>query len=129
MTNSNINAHCRICGQGYHRCNSCEHLETFNSWRAVADTQNCYKIYTTLYLLTLGKISETEAYNDLSECDLSNLEGFVPSVRTRINDILNSTEIVNNLNNSNDTDVLKEVSYIEYDKDNNINTRYKHKKK
>jgi len=38
MAENNINAYCKICGQGYHVCNSCQNQKVFKPWRSIVDS-------------------------------------------------------------------------------------------
>ena len=87
MENNTINAHCAICGNGYHVCNSCLVQTTFKPWRAVTDTMEHYKIYLAIHAYTLSKDKET-AREELKQCDLSELETFKPEIKSMIQNIL-----------------------------------------
>lgn len=83
----NINAHCAICGEGYHVCKSCTEQQTFKPWRTVVDSVEHYKIYLALHGYTLSKDKEV-AKKELEHCDLSNMENFKPEVKKAIKEIM-----------------------------------------
>lgn len=87
MSNKKINAHCAICGAGYHICNTCLQQKTFKSWRVVTDTVEHYKIYMAVHGYTLSQDKET-AKKELEKCDLSGLEDFNPPIKAVIQEIL-----------------------------------------
>lgn len=84
---SKINAHCTICGTGYHVCSSCKEETTFMPWRTVVDSVEHYKIYTVLHGYTLKK-DVKKTYEELSSCDISGLKSFLPEVQEVIKEIL-----------------------------------------
>ena len=86
-----INAHCDICGAGYHICNTCLQQKSFKSWRVVTDTVEHYKIYMAVHGYTLSQDKET-AKRELEKCDLSGLEDFNPPIRAVIQEILSEED-------------------------------------
>lgn len=91
MSDKKINAHCAICGAGYHICSTCQQQKSFKSWRVVTDTVEHYKIYMALHGYTLSQDKET-AKRDLEKCDLSGLEDFNPPIRAVIQEILSEED-------------------------------------
>lgn len=87
MMEGDINAYCRICGGGYHVCNTCKEQKSFRAWRSVTDTIEHYKIYFALHGYTTSKDREA-AKNELKQCDLTGIEGFKPEIRTAIEEII-----------------------------------------
>lgn len=83
----NINAYCKICGEGYHVCNSCLEQNTFKPWRTIVDTVEHYKIYLAIHHYTITKDKET-AKEYLNGCDLSGLSEFLPEIQTVIKEII-----------------------------------------
>lgn len=86
-----INAHCSICGSGYHVCRSCAEQKTFKPWRSVTDTIEHYKIYMAIHGYTISKNKET-AKHELQNCDLSELENFNPEIKSIISEIMSETK-------------------------------------
>lgn len=82
-----INAHCKICGKGYHVCASCLAQKGFTPWRTVTDTAGHYKIYLALHGYTLSHNRE-KAKAELDGCDLSGLENFNPEIKSAIQKIM-----------------------------------------
>lgn len=96
MSNNNINAHCCICGAGYHVCNSCLDQKEFKPWRTITDNIEHYKIYLVIHDYTLSKDKEFAkkmAREQLQMCDLSGLENFNSEIKSIINDILFDPQI------------------------------------
>lgn len=91
MTETNINAHCSICGIGYHLCNTCSDQKIIKPWRTVTDSIEHFKIYTVIHGYTISKDKET-AKNELQKCDLTGLENFNPEIKTVIKEILEEPE-------------------------------------
>lgn len=91
MSDKKTNAHCAICGAGYHICNTCQQQKSFESWRVVTDTVEHYKIYMALHGYTLSQDKAT-AKRDLEKCDLSGLEDFNPPIRAVIQEILSEED-------------------------------------
>ncbi len=87
MAENNINAYCKICGNGYHICNSCLHQKSFKSWRTVTDNMEHYRIYLAIHKYTISKDRE-KAKKQLQNCDLNGLEDFRPEIKTAIKEIM-----------------------------------------
>ncbi len=87
MTN-NINAHCAICNEGYHICNTCKNEKKFKPWRTVTDTIEHYKIYMAVHGYTVTKNKE-QAKAELQNCDLSDMNTFKPEIKSVISEIMN----------------------------------------
>lgn len=88
MQESNINAHCAICGKGYHICNSCQDQKDFKPWRSVVDSIEHYKIYVTIASYTNGAIDKETAKRDLEQCNITDYKNFVPHIAEVIEQIL-----------------------------------------
>lgn len=86
-----LNATCSICGKKYHVCNSCKEMTSFTPWRIVTDTRDHYMIFLVLSEYTKTK-NKTKAKNELSRCDLSELETFDNDVKRVIKEILKEDE-------------------------------------
>ena len=82
-----LNARCDICGKPYHVCNSCKEIKTFTPWRTVTDTLQHYAIFLALSQYTKNK-DKTEAKNELSRCDLSELDSFNENIKAVIKEIM-----------------------------------------
>lgn len=87
MTETNINAHCSICGRGYHLCQTCSAQKIIKPWRTVTDSIEHFKIYTAIHGYTISKNKET-ARMELQKCDLTGLEGFNKEIKAVINEIM-----------------------------------------
>ena len=82
-----INAFCKICGNGYHLCQSCREQAAFQPWRAGCDTAKHYKIYLAIHMYTITGDKE-RAKEALSSCDLSEIETFSSEIQTVLKCIL-----------------------------------------
>lgn len=91
MTETNINAHCSICGKGYHLCQTCSDQKTIKPWRTVTDSIEHFKIYTAIHGYTISKDKGT-AKKELQKCDLTGLDNFNPEIKTIINEIMEESE-------------------------------------
>lgn len=85
-----INAHCAICGAGYHVCQSCLETRQFKPWRTVTDTVRHYKIYSILHDYEIGSMDRHAARDALADCDLSDLDTYLPEIQAGIEEILHS---------------------------------------
>lgn len=83
-----FNAVCTVCGKKYHVCQSCRKIGSFVPWRTVADSPACYQIFQILSSHTNNRISDQEAKKRLSECDLKELDTFLPDIQKSIRSLL-----------------------------------------
>ena len=86
-----LNARCDICGKPYHVCNSCKEIKTFTPWRTVTDTLQHYSIFLALSEYTKNK-DKIKAKNELSLCDLSDLDSFNENIKVVIKEIMAEPE-------------------------------------
>lgn len=82
-----LNATCDICGKKYHVCNSCKEVKSFTPWRTVTDTIQHYLIFLALSEYTKTKDKE-KAKEELSKCDLSELDTFNENIKSAIKEII-----------------------------------------
>ena len=82
-----LNATCDICGKKYHICSSCKEVKSFTPWRTVTDTMQHYLIFLALSEYTKTKNKE-KAKEELSKCDLSELDTFNENIKTVIKEIM-----------------------------------------
>ena len=82
-----LNATCDICGKKYHICSSCKEVKSFTPWRTVTDTMQHYFIFLALSEYTKTKDKE-KAKEELSKCDLSELDTFNENIKTVIREIM-----------------------------------------
>lgn len=87
MSESNINAYCKICGKGYHVCNTCKTQKTFKAWRSVTDTIDHFLIFSAIHGYTVTK-NKDQAKAELQSCDLSGLESFNSEIKSVIKEIM-----------------------------------------
>lgn len=90
MAENNINAYCKICGQGYHVCNSCQNQKVFKPWRSIVDSIEHYKIYLAIHSYTISKNKEL-AKEELQKCNLTGLESFNPEIKSVIKEIMETS--------------------------------------
>ena len=88
-----LNATCDICGKPYRVCNSCKEVKSFTPWRTVTDTMQHYIIFLALSEYTKTKDKE-KAKEELSKCDLSELDTFNENIKTVIKEIMTEEKIV-----------------------------------
>ena len=82
-----LHATCDICGKKYHVCNSCKEVKSFTPWRTVTDTMQHYLIFLALSEYTKTKDKE-KAKEELSKCDLSELDTFNENIKSAIKEIM-----------------------------------------
>ena len=82
-----LNATCDICGKKYHICSSCKEVKSFTPWRTVTDTMQHYLIFLALSEYTKTKDKE-KAKEELSKCDLSELDTFNENIKSVIKEIM-----------------------------------------
>ncbi len=88
MSKENLNATCSICGKKYHMCVTCNDVKSFMPWRTIVDSVNCYKIFLILRDYTNKAKSKEDTKTKLKKCDLSEVNIFIPEVKTVIEEIL-----------------------------------------
>lgn len=116
-----LNATCDICGKKYHVCDSCKDMTSFTPWRVITDTMEHYKVFVAVsdYTRTGDK---KQAKEDLSHCDLSDIETFRDEVKKVIEEILEEEKIEDKtkstINSSSKKTVKKQVAKsVETDKE------------
>lgn len=94
-----LNMTCRVCGEKYYICLTCKNTTSFESWRKFAHNINCYKIFMILRdnaSLHFNPSSQDMVSIDngvkklLSQCDLSNVDSFLPIIKLDIEEIMQS---------------------------------------
>ena len=105
-----FNATCAICGKPYKVCRSCQEIKSFTPWRTVTDTLQHYSIFLTLTEYAKTKNKEV-AREELSTCDLSELDIFKESVRNMIAEIMKeeSISVGDNLETKEEIDKSTEI--------------------
>lgn len=93
MSESNINAYCKICGKGYHVCNTCKNQKVFKAWRSVTDTIDHFLIYSVIHDYTVSKNKE-HTKTELKNCDLTDMENFKPEIKSVIKEIMQESSKV-----------------------------------
>ena len=95
-----LNATCDICGKKYHICSSCKEVKSFTPWRTVTDTMQHYIIFLALSEYTKTKDKE-KAKEELSKCDLSELDTFNENSKSAIKEIMAEEKIVETVSEEN----------------------------
>lgn len=85
----NINAHCDICGVGYHVCNSCADQLKLRPWRVVTDTVDHYKIFLAIHTYSVTG-NKAKAKKELEKCNLTDKETFRPDIKAVIAEIMDN---------------------------------------
>lgn len=85
------NAVCAICGQKYYVCNACKHTKDLSSWRIIADTADCYKIYMIVHHYTNGSITKETAQKQLEQCSLP--KTFQPHIQAVIDEVTLAADV------------------------------------
>lgn len=83
-----LNYICRICGIEYEGCPACKDVKTYNPWKKYAHDTNCFKIFMILKDSANNEITNENAKQLLSRCDLSKMDTFYPMIITQINEIM-----------------------------------------
>jgi len=86
------NSTCAICGRGYYMCRSCKDQFRLSPWKIHTDTSEHYKVFQILHGYTIGIYSKDEAREKFKSVDLSDLEIFIPNVKSAIKSILAEEE-------------------------------------
>lgn len=108
MSEQNINAHCSICGKGYHICNSCLEQKTFKPWRTVTDSIDHFLIYSAIHGYTVSK-NKSDAKLELQKCDLSDLEHFNPEIKSVIKEIMTEPKRTKTTSKKENIETKKEI--------------------
>lgn len=90
MMGNYINAHCRICGKGYHRCN----CNSEGNWRKVTDIAEHYQIFCVIRDYNNEIIDANKANELLQKLDLSEKDSFNENVKEVLADITSKKTIV-----------------------------------
>lgn len=123
MNTKKPNHKCKVCGEDYYYCKSCETKGQFTTWRTMCDTEEHYKIYQVILWYCREIIDEKEAREMLSKCDLSGTETFTESIQQLLDKIFYIKEENNDVvtyrenddveenTNEKSTDVKEKVNY------------------
>ena len=79
----------------YKYCNNCAGYNSLETWRFIFCSENCKGIYQIASDFTNGKLTGSEAKEELKNFDLSDLEFYHSIIKQNITDILASEEIEN----------------------------------
>ena len=91
-----LNRTCMVCKMQYYHCYSCPSDLQNPSWKSIFDNENCKDIFNILSRHGQGKITDEEAKELLSKCDLTKKDTFAENIKNHINQIF-GVEIVNEI--------------------------------
>lgn len=80
---------CRVCGNKYKVCSSCENVRKRTPWRVITDTAQHYQVWLAVNQYQSGLITKQEAQEVLKRSGVSkkDIKTFIPSVRALIQEI------------------------------------------
>lgn len=96
------NSTCAICGKGYYMCRSCKDQLRLSPWKIHTDTSEHFKIFQIVRGYSIGLYTKDEAKNKFENVNLSDLETFLPEVKSVIKTIMADENV-------NSADEVKEV--------------------
>lgn len=97
MVNKN-NKTCILCGKKYTFCNRCEEFDHLPRWMGIYCSENCKNVFMTVTDYKSNEIDKNTAVKMLSSCDLSEKEKYHKSINATIDELLqsdNSTDVLN----------------------------------
>ena len=117
MADKKINAHCIVCGNGYHMCLSCKDYAKTHPWQTYTDTAECYMIHQIIHGYVIGVYTKKEARQKLQNVDLSNIDNFTELAKKDLKEILEDENIIVSENiveteTETETEVKEEVDEI-----------------
>ena len=71
---------CIVCGKKYQYCPRCEQYSMLPKWMSIYHDANCREIFRTATEYNAGHLSDDEARERFSKCDLSDKEHFAESI-------------------------------------------------
>lgn len=86
-----MNARCSICGKGYHVCSTCKSTKTLTPWKTIADTVDCYKIFTVVKQYTDKLITKDKAKEILEQVNIP--KDLLPHIKIVVDEIMLSKTI------------------------------------
>ena len=82
-----LNKTCLVCQKSYHYCYSCPTDLQNPSWKNLFDTEQCKEIFNILSRNGQGMITDEEAKELLSKCDLTQKDTFADNIKNHIDKI------------------------------------------
>ncbi|MEY8525142.1 hypothetical protein D7X98_18895 [bacterium 1XD8-76] len=83
-----MNAKCSICGTAYHVCSTCKSTKTLTPWRTIADTIDCYKIFTVVKQYTNKEITKDKAKEMLEKAVMP--KELEPHIKAVVDEIMSN---------------------------------------
>lgn len=72
----------------YEYCSKCQKFDPKETWRNMFCSLNCKKIFNIVMKYKDGIISQDQAFSELADCDLNNLNEFNSDIKNIINQIM-----------------------------------------
>lgn len=105
------NKTCVLCGNKYYYCNSgCKESLNKPSWMGAFCCDNCKMIFDVCSSYNMKKVTVEEARNILDKCDLSEKSHFTPTTQKIINEIIELTNVVEDVIEIIEIDESEEVA-------------------
>lgn len=83
-----MNAKCAICGTPYRVCTTCKNTKKLTPWRTIADTIDCYKIFTVVKQYTNKVITKDKAKEMLEKVTMPN--ELLPHIKVVVDGIMSN---------------------------------------
>lgn len=65
---------CKVCGKQYKTCNACNEIKSFETWRNIACSIECYQMWMTLFEFNRGAIAAKHAKEYLATFEFAGKE-------------------------------------------------------
>lgn len=79
---------CYLCGEQYEYCPNCSEFQHLPYYMQTFHSENCKTIFQTCVDYNMKLITKKQAMNILSQCDLSQSDKFMESVRRDLKTIM-----------------------------------------
>ena len=89
------NRTCIVCGKVYTYCPNCSSFERYPKWMNLFHDENCMKLFEIVSNYNVGASTKEKAFEQLQECDITDLENFPETVKAPIKEILIVQDIKN----------------------------------
>lgn len=83
-----MNAKCSICGNAYRVCATCKSTKKLTPWRTIADTMDCYKIFTVVKQYTDKFITKDKAKEMLEKVKIP--KELLPHIKVAVDEIMSN---------------------------------------
>ncbi len=82
------NRTCKVCGESYYFCPTCDGVPATEKYRTMFCSKNCRDIFQTCTRYAMSHITKEEAQKDLSALDLSKRTQFNEQIKADIDEIM-----------------------------------------